>query len=220
VGEPYRPEPFWTRPGGILLYPVHPRGLLILAVIGVLWFIPFLSWILMLLFAGFLIRVLVTSAEGSNHLPEFPEFKDVWQAIVVPLFLMAISFAVAFLPLILYAGYRDWDLSGAAVWPLGIYGLLVFPVMAMTTAVTGRAVPALDPVNLFRIVRAIRKTYAALVVWLAVIVSADLLVRPHLDGPTPLLIVRLVLDLYALFLVFHLLGRAIHQTRAEVDWNV
>ncbi len=201
----------------VLLYPLRPKGLAIFAILLVGLSLPLVSWVLMLLLAGYLAWILRTSAEGGKHLPDLPEFRDVWDGIGLPLILLGFSLAVALTPLILYVRYREWDPADPVVWVLCAWAVCVFPIVAMVTTVTRSIFPALNPVNLIRIVRAIPQTYLVLVLYLALLVIAVGLLRPFLTTG-PLAILRLAADLYVLFVIAHLLGRAIHETHEKVEW--
>ena len=149
--------------------------------------------------AGYLAYVLRTSAEGGKHLSDFPEFRDVWDEIVLPLLLLGFSLAVALTPAILYSRYAGWDFSDPVAWVLCGWAVGVFPIVAMVTTVTRSIFPALNPV-----------TYLLVVLYVGVLVLAG--------GALEFL--RLLVDLYFLFLTAHLLGRAIHETGGKVDWSV
>lgn len=94
------------------------KGLAIFAILLVGLSLPLVSWVLGLLLAGYLAYVLRTSAEGGKHLPDFPEFRDVWDGIVLPLLLLGFSLAVALTPAILYSRYAGWDFSDPVAWVL------------------------------------------------------------------------------------------------------
>jgi hypothetical protein len=61
------------------------------------------------------------------------------------------------------------------------------------------------------------QTYLVLVLYLALLVLAVGLLRPFLTAG-PLAILRLAADLYVLFVIADLLGRAIHETHGKVEW--
>ena len=213
----HRSEPIRSNLLEVLLYPLRPKGLAIFAILLVGLSLPLVSWVLMLLLTGYLAWILRTSAEGGKYLPDLPEFRDVWDGIGLPLLLLGFSLAVALTPLILYVRYREWDPADPVAWILCCWAVGVLPIVAMVTAVTRSIFPALNPVNLIRIVGAIPYTYTVLVLYVALLVLAVGLLRPFLTAG-PLAILRLVADLYVLFVIAHLLGRAIHETHGKVEW--
>ena len=217
VAPVHRSDPIGSGPLELLLYPLRLKGLAIFAILLVGLFLPLISWVLFLLLAGYLIRILVTSAEGGKHLPDLPEFQDVWDGVALPLLLIGFNLAVALSPLILYSRHAGWDLADPLVWLLCGWAVCVFPIVTMVTTVTRSIFPALNPVNLFRIVKAIPQTYWFVVLYLGLLAIAVGFLRPFLaEGPLP--IFRLGVDLYVLFVTAHLLGRAIHETEGKVEW--
>jgi hypothetical protein len=219
VAQVHQPSTFHEDPVSLFLYPLRLKGLVIFGFVFAGLMLPLLNLLTYLLLAGYLVHVLTTSANGGMHLPDFPEFKNIWHGLLVPCGLLAFTFALSNAPLILYVRLAGQDASSPLVWLLTGVAVVVFPIIAMTTVITRSVVDALNFFNLLRIVRAIGVTYRLLVVYLAGILAVQYAVTSILDKYELLILLDLFIQVYTWFVVAHLLGRAIHETRGQVEWG-
>jgi hypothetical protein len=213
-------EPIWKRPAAVLRYPFHRKTWPVYAAILIGLHIPVINWLIMLLLAGYLAHVLVTSARGQTYLPEFPDFVSAWDAVFFPIGRLLVSGWWAFAPLWLYARWHGYEGSDPVVWLLWIFGAALTPMIVMLGALSRSVFAALNPVNVFRFIAAIGRDYAVALALLVFLWAIYLPVRPFLDMAYLGSWIRPAADLYALFLTFHILGRTAYVTRDRADWGV
>jgi hypothetical protein len=220
VAVVFEVEPLWRRPADLFRYPFHRKTWPVFVAILVGLHIPVISWLVVLLLAGYLSHVLSTSARGQTHLPEFPDFVSAWESVFFPTARLLLCGWWAFAPLWLYARWQGYSTSDPVVWPLWIFGLLITPMLVMLCALAPTVFAAINPVNVARMIKAMGKDYALLIGYLAVLWAAYLLVRPFLDVGCLGSVVHAAADLYVLIVTFHILGRTAYITSDRVDWGV
>jgi hypothetical protein len=153
---------------GAFVYPFRGQGL-ILVVVGALFFtfvdfarrIPIANiasafWAAYL--AAFLFKIIVSTTNGEDHLPDWPSAKDFQADIGSPILLTVGAAVVSFLPLILYtilAYFLGFEYPVVA-FVLALFGLMYQP-MALLSAAIHYSLVGLDP---RKILPAIRKTYS------------------------------------------------------------
>ncbi len=164
---PTRGRAFFALLPGAFVYPFRGQGL-ILVIIGALFFtfvdfarrIPIANlasafWAAYL--TAFLFKIITSTTNGEDQLPDWPSFKDFQADIGSPIILTLGAFAVSFLPLILYAlpGWWFGFLHPVPLAALALFGLLYQPMALLSVAIHYSLV-GLDP---RKIVPAILKTF-------------------------------------------------------------
>jgi hypothetical protein len=213
-------EPLWTRPLALLRYPLHRKGWPVYAAALIGLHIPVISWMVVLLLASYLSHVLVTSAAGRTHLPEFPDFVSAWDSVFFPTARLFVTGWWAFLPLWLYARQQGHAWTDPVVPLLWMFAVLLTPMIVMLGALSQSVLQAVNPVNVLRFIRATGVDYYAAVALLVILWALYLSVRSFfIQGPFASWI-EPAADLYALALSFHILGRTAYLTRGRVGWGV
>jgi hypothetical protein len=220
LAEVFGIGPLWTRPAAVLRYPFHRKTWPVYVAILVGLHIPVINWLVMLLLAGYLAHVLVTSARGGTYLPEFPDFVSAWDSVFFPIGRLLICGWWAFAPLWLYARWQGHAWSDPVVWLLWAFALLLTPMVLMLGALAPSVFSALNPVNVVRFVAATGKDYAVAVASVLILWAVYLAVRPYLDVAYLGSWIQPGADLYVLFLSFHILGRTAYLTRDRAEWSV
>jgi hypothetical protein len=213
-------EPPWKQPLELLSYPLQRKGWGVFLAILIALQIPVISLLFVLLLSGYLARVLIASASGQRHLPEFPEFVSAWDAVFFPTARLLASGWLAFLPLWLYLKRHDHEWSDPVVPALWLLGLLFTPMIVMHATLAQSMMEALNPARALRFIVAMGTDYLATVGMLVLVWAIYLPVRPDLRDSWLGGWADAAVDLYVLFLSFHILGRAAYATRDRVDWGV
>jgi len=216
----FRVDPPWRRPLDLLRFPLHRRGLPIFAIVVIGLQLPVINWLILLLLFGYLAHVLVTSAKGGTHLPEFPEFTNAWESVFFPMGRLLLTGWWAFAPLWFYAKWQGHNLSDPAIWLLWILGFLLTPMIVTLGALATSVLPAINPVNILRFIGAAGSVYLFTAGTLFVLWAAYLPLREYLITTTLGAWLLPVASLYVWFLSFHLLGRMAYVTQDRVDWGV
>jgi|GEM_PF-5791311 len=264
--SPYREvPPIWTRIPQAITWPLQEDGYVtllawgIFAVVflgaarfaitvgGLFGVIGFL--LCMLFYTGFLIsyffRIIDLGARGDITVPDFTEYRGIWQSFVVPIWQYYIAHIFIFLPLTLYfggallfylRGLEDiitFFSSGvtAIVLLVGtIYGLVLWPMGMLIVGVVGTVFPVMNPVFVIRQVLKIPAAYFItlgifvlfLIIYLVVavilaIISASLPGLSIIFGAVRAFIDG-VFQLYLYMVIGHILGYLAFQERFKLKW--
>jgi hypothetical protein len=215
-------RPFWHDLPERLAYPLRREGLFVLLFFWVINFVPILNWLFALMYAAYLAHVLRETARFREQPPRYPDFDSVVGDLLFPLLRILGASLLAWGPLLLYRRFTDADAgrSPAIVGILLAAGVLYYP-LAVTVSVTSRSFRAVVEFRaLARIVTRIGPDYLAALAFVGALAAAGVAFQ-RFPGPRviPDTFGRLV-NLYLLFVGFHVLGRMVLQTRNRVDWDV
>jgi hypothetical protein len=211
-------RPFWEDLPAVLTWSLRRAGLPVLLIFWIGSFVPFVSWLLLLVLAAYLQHVLRASARGASHLPPYPEFDEPVQDILYPLGRFLAVTAVLWFPwwfYRLFLGGHGWFLGAllalpaAALWPF-----------AVTAASVGRSLRVLTDVRMLTsVLSRIRHDYWMTLALLAAL-AAPVAVIDGVSHATVAVLLASLLRYYGLFTGFHMLGCMVLQTRHAVDWEV
>ncbi len=179
------PKFYFQSLGSALLYPLRGWGPIVLCVgtflIGLLAYgMPFLITFLIAIFVygyvcNYLFDVVLTTANGEDRPPGFPDFTNWWEDIFEPILLVVITVLFSFAPAVLYFGFYLWHCWYEGWVPeldeplcvVGVLGLtflcLLYYPMAMLAVVMHNARSGLNPRLVFASIARVLKPY--LIVW-------------------------------------------------------
>jgi hypothetical protein len=204
---------FFAQIPGAFVYPCKGMGFILLLTGAMFFWLIKLATISVfgtftVLFAGgylaaYMLRIISHTADGGEELPDWPNFADFWEDIILPFFLIVGLNAFCFLPAIAYflvTAYYDvfrpvicvaLIVAGLFYLPMGLLGLGIFDSMA-----------GMSPL---RVLPAIPKTLGAyLVAWAILLAVGGLQVAA--EALLPLLRVPLLGPAIAGILSFYLLA--------------
>ena len=130
---------------------------------GVQW-LPIIS-ILNIAFIGYIyatqFKIIFTTGNSYTDAPEFPDFSDIFDNILIPLFKVTFIWVVGFLPFILILLQLE-ELSETLSWALLSLGFLYVPVGLMIAALD-ELTRALNPMVVMTCIRRAGSSYVVMV---------------------------------------------------------
>jgi len=245
--EPTAEVPFWSQLTGAFKYPFKGDGvvlicagtILFLLVDGARWISKFaliyglIAFILLTIFGtgyltAYLRRVISSTAQGDDEMPEWPEIQDYASDVFVPFmqFIGAVVFCFApMIGLTIYALVRssegDSSWLGWATTASMICGCVYFP-MAFTAVAISDSVFGVNPLVVIPSIMKVIGQYLLTVVVLAVILLVRWLFHRLLGTilPVPLLptVITSLIGLYLLVVEMRILGLLYRTNKEKLGW--
>jgi hypothetical protein len=167
----------------------------------------------------YLFSVIQSSARGEDHLPDWPDFGDIWNDMFLPLFRLFGTLLICFGPASLIQHLVGEVGRGWVYWSVFSLGLLYAP-MALIGVALFETIAAVNPML---VIPSILKTFghylaACAVLAIAVVIGA---VGPSLaDAFIPFVggLLSWFLSLYFLFVQMRILGVLYHCHEDELNW--
>ena len=203
-----------------MLYALRGGSPFVLAFLFLGGFVPILAWTIPVFAAAYGVHVTRRSASDPYSAPDFPEPSDILVDFLFPLFRLLGASAVAFSPWLLY-----WQFGPETPDPIVrtlffLLGLAVYPVIVLNSTIQNRLFEVLVPTDLARTMRSMGLDYLAVVAALAIFALAwKATGKIGAEHDLMALLMRFV-RFYLLITIFHVLGRAVWQTRHRIDWGV
>jgi len=238
--------PFTSRIAGAFKYPFKGDGVvlmcagtvLFLVVDGARWISRFafiyglIAVILLTIFGtgyltAFLRRVITSTADGDEEMPEWPEMEDFASDVFAPFMQLIGTVVFCFAPMIgltIYAataGNGDSTWLGWATTTAMVFGCVYFP-MAFTAVAMTDSIVAVNPMVIIPSIMKMLRQYVLTVVVLAVILLARWLLHRLLEKflPVPLLptIITSLIGLYLLVVEMRILGLLYRSNKDKLGW--
>lgn len=231
--RPVRPKSFLDRLPGAFSYPFKGAGVSLLIIGSVFfWFIELSHKVSMIgiiaLFgtgylSAYLLSIIAHTANGEDHMPDWPGFADWWDDILHPYFLVLGATSLSFLPLIAY--FLAVLSSRGEPNPLTIVGLIGVGLLYIPMALIGVAVyDTFSGMSPLRVLPAITKTlgpYAAACLMMGAIVVLRVAVGLAVSAlPFPLLtsLVAWFISFYLLIVEMRILGLLYLTNEKRIGW--
>lgn len=235
------PKLFFASVLSALVYPFRGWGLVVLLVgtliIGLMNFgAPFLySYVINLLVYGYvcnyLFNIVLTTANGADKPPDFPDFSNWWEDILQPLLLMVGTTLYCFAPALIYfllylayCYYQGWipqpdePLCAGGVVSLAFLSLLYYPMALLAVAMfTGKS--GLNPRIVIPAIFRVLGPYLVVCAFLAIVVAGQILFRALLDRQSLLAhFAAEFLFLCGLMICMRLLGVLYRTHKGKLGW--
>jgi predicted Zn finger-like uncharacterized protein len=166
-------KPFFEHFPDVIIYPFSGEGLIMLGIGTVLLTVlllfskfAFIFGIIGYVFAGgylssCMMKIVAYTADGEKDLPDWPDFTDWWDDIIIPMFQMIMVTLVSFAPLMIFMifGASLHVLSLVIMFVLLIVGILYQPMALIAMSIL-RNVRALNPLLLVPAIAAVPLDYA------------------------------------------------------------
>jgi len=225
------PKLFIEQLPGVFLYPFKGHG--IYALIGGTLFLWVLDFLLMVPFVGFILAVFVggylsayvmkiirSSSDGEEEVPDWPDFTDFWDDILRPFFLLISVVIVSMTPaVIFFIAFKDYVFSIPISLALVFLGSLLMP-MALIAVSMFESVRALNPVFIISSIIKVPLDYLIAVVFLLLAVALEAVVKNILVLAIPFVgaIIGSFLSLYFLIIEARILGLIYNSNRIKLNW--
>lgn len=225
--EYYDDSTFWDAIPAAFTYPFRRDGLYLfggaIAFFTALEFlkaIPLVGLIVAIFSGGYLtsymFRVVSSSADGSEELPDWPEFTNFWDDILVPLFQWATLLVMCIAPPVVLL------VSGKPMIALVVAFLAVcyMPMALMAVSLTD-SIFAANPFTVFRSVAEIPLQYIVTTLFLGGIVAGSWMMQIAVAGAGGAFvggILAFVVSLYFLLVQMRLLGELYYYNAEKLNW--
>ena len=226
---------FWKCVPDILKYPLRGSGLALLG-LGAIWSVIMdlltgFSFILILFFListfGYLFaymqKIIMTTANGEDDLPTWPDLTEVWQDLIFPCFIFLWTFLVCFAPPIIYevsCVRQGLDINLGILFPLYAWGFLYFPMALLAVAMTNNFL-AVNPLVVLPSITRLAGQYAFVTTLFFVMVALRFVVAGFI-GRTGIPFVSSILSafiaLYFLAVEMRMLGMMYFLNRRRLRW--
>ena len=178
---------------------------------------------------AFLRRVITSTVDGDEEMPEWPEMQDFSSDVFAPFMQLIGTVIFCFAPMIGLTVYALGGSHGDSAW-LGwattaamLFGCVYFP-MAFTAVAMTDSVLAVNPMVIIPSIMKVLRQYVLTVVVLAAILLARWLLHRLLDRilPIPLLptIITSLIGLYLLVVEMRILGLLYRSNKDRLGWYV
>jgi len=157
VKEVPEPKPFTEQLHGIFSYPFKGHGIYLLAVgavfFWILGFIPLMGIIVGGYLSAYMMKIIRSSADGEDEVPDWPDFSDFWSDILDPAIKVSGTTIVSFTPFLLYLFFSypvyEWFITfqwvkDPIIWLLLLLGSLYYP-MGLLAVAQADSLLALNP---------------------------------------------------------------------------
>ncbi len=219
-------ESFYSMLGSAFTYPLRDRGWLILLA-GIIFFflaeflsfIPVISIFIAVFTTGyivsFLTRVIITSSDGDETLPDWPDFENFYEDIIVPIFRWAFVLAVSFGPGI-FLIYKGMGLAAVAALAVG----LVYLPMALTAASIHESAFSANPLVVIPAILKVPIQYTLTTLMLGMLSGVSAYLQWRVEGEFGLLSGAAILAVFLYFAVVQcrLMGLLYFANDETINW--
>jgi len=227
-------KPFFELLPDAFPYPFKGKGKIML-IAGAIFFwlleliasVSLFGLAIMFFVGGYLVssmfRIIGSSANGDEELPDWPDFSDFWNDIINPVFLICATVVASSLPVIFcffLFGRSDQSifLSNPLFWLAIIAGMFYFPMGLLAVALFNRVL-ALNPLLVVVSILKVPMEYLVACVLLLFIYGANL-IGNALTGFIPFLggLLGWFLSLYLLMVEMRVLGLLYYTNKKRLKW--
>ena len=217
----FRGKDFWVRLPAVFVYPFKGSGLYIIIAGSIAFFIAdalarhlsfsyliVLRFVIQFLILGYLsayiLKIVGASAKGEEVPPDFPDVRDFYDDIAMPLFLIIGTFAFCFA--LAFVFYLIMDRLALSIIAL-VCGIFYFP-MALTLVACNESLAALNPFLVLRTAFKIPLQYVAAVVFFFLAIGINAAATIFLKPGIPVIggLVSWFMLLYCMLAAMNVLG--------------
>lgn len=213
-------RPFWSELPAVMLYAFRGGSPFVLVFLFLGGFVPILAWTIPVFAAAYGVHVTRCSGGDPYAPPGFPEPDDILTDFLYPLFRLLGASLVAWLPWLLYLQFGPNDPNPLLQTGFLVLGMTVYPAIVLLAVARDALLAALAPNELVRTIRLMGRDYLAAVLAVGLFFLAwKTTGRVAAEHDFLALAMRFV-RFYLLITIFHILGRAVWQTRHRIDWGI
>lgn len=215
-------KPFWANPFAILFYPFAKDGLIMLIIGSIVSIIPIIS----LIIYPYLLLVISSSAQGDRSLPDWPDFSDLWDNLILPSLRFGILSILLFLPftyaMVVIAPKAEAIsinilLSSPVLWVIFLASLSYYPMALLIMAVTESLTTALNPINVVSSILNIFKEYIIALLFFYGLIAIQIGLS-NLTAIGGIGWLNPLIHFYFLLVGMHLLGIIYFQYKRKLGW--
>ena len=221
-------KPFWTQIPQMLSYPFVKGGAAITIIGAIVAMLPYIG----LIIYPYSLSILNASARGKDRMPDWPDFSDIWEDILLPALRLMIGSLYVFVPLGIYIYLKFkliFDISDPSTFmkilldPINllfiIFAWVYLPMVTIIVAVFKRLMPALNPITVFRLINAIKKEYFIMLL-LGLLFGLANGVISGIIGIFPFgSFFGKMINWYFLIVEMRLLGLMVYQVEEKLGWD-
>lgn len=213
-------RPFWNELPAVLLYAFRGGSPLVLAFLFLGGFVPILAWTIPVFAAAYGVHVTRCSAGDPYTAPDFPEPDNILTDLLYPLFRLLGASVVAWLPWLLYRQYGPDEPNPLLLTGSLVLGMTIYPAIVLIAIARNALFEALVPLEWVRTMRLMGRDYLAVVLAVGLFFLAWKATGRIAAEHDLLALAMRFARFYLMVTIFHILGRAVWQTRHRIDWGI
>lgn len=217
---------------GVFTYPFHGDGTIVIiagiaffTVIGFFRFLPLIGILISLFITGYLcayaIKIIASTGNGEDTVPNWPDFSSFLEDIFTPLFLVIGTVAFSLIPAFAFYYFKsDFNLSDPLFFVLVILGLAYMPMGFIAVSIN-RSLMALNlPFVLYSISRVIGDYVIACITLFLIIAIRVIVERIFGSLPIPLLgsVINSFISIYFLIIMTRVLSLLYFVNKDRLNW--
>lgn len=193
-------------------------GSVVFALLDLLSVVPFVGWIAALAGSGYLVayysRVISSSADGDDELPDWPDFVGWFEDIINPFFRAVAVVVAGLLPAVL-----AWSLGLESLVPLlaGAGALLYMPVAWMSVSIH-ESVLAANPLVVLGVAARAPSHYLIASILFVATAAGTFALQAALSASLIGIAVSYLVGLYGMFVAMRVLGLLYFHNSEELNW--
>jgi len=197
-------------------------GTLFLSLMDLIVRLPILGALFALVTIGYLsaymVQIVRASADGRSSPPDWPEMGH-WGHLLVPLFFVAITWAVSFSPVLLYVMMSGLESRGIGFWVLIALGIVYFP-MAFLALVMTNLLRAITPIFVVPSILRVWRDYLVACVLMALVYFFSYVARAFVGDAMPIIgaLMSNALGVYFMLLEMRIIGILFLAHEEELNW--
>jgi hypothetical protein len=170
-------------------------------------------------------RILVTSSQGENEPPDWPDLSDWWDDIWRPFFMFTFTVALSLGPALgylIWAASSEADVNSLVLLPLIAFGVLYFPMALMAVCIADSVVAANPFLVLSSIARIPLEYLVASGVFFSVVVlryACETGLKAAIPFPLVPGIISAFVALYFVMVEMRILGLMHLKTKKRLRWS-
>ena len=211
--------PFWNRLGEIYKYPLNFHAIVALIVVSFMTALVGGSLLLMLLVTAAMALYTFTCLRetASGHL-EAPGLEACFEGSLAPLFYMLVAFAIqgTFVYQVFAKVGFEFGLIAAAFFILSI------PAMIILIAVKESLAPALNPAQLFEVIRATGVSYFVMLLFVLIMTSSVFAIVAFFGGEAHSffgVFLQSIVSNYYSIVIYHIMGYLVYQNQDALGYG-
>lgn len=229
------PKSFFEQLPGIFSYPFKGNGKIVLisgtVFFGIISFflhyniIPFIGIVVGAFIAGYLcaymMKVISSSADGEDELPDFPDFYDWWDSVLCPGVKVSGTAIFCFIPALVYYYYvlTEFSLADPGFLVLIGLGLFYLPMGLIAVSMSG-SFASLNPFFIVPSIIKVLDKYLIAFAFLVVVFILELVLKKSFLSSIPFLrfFIGSFLLLYFLIIEARVLGLIYNANKERLSW--
>jgi len=212
-------EPFWSRLGDVYKYPLSGEAIAAIVVLSAISTVIGGSSLLLLVpTIAMMLYSFACLRETAKGRLKAPGFEACFEGSIAPIFYVLIAFFVLTVGVYFVFAYLGFGFGVAAA----AFFVLAIPAVVILIAVEEKLTPALNPMQLFEVMRATGTSYFVMLLFLIIMMSSIAAISAFTGGAAESFIglfFQSVIANYYGVVIYHIMGYLVYQNQDELGFE-